>query len=54
MFTEWPGIEPEQDNPLLQIAEQNLMEFLRSIHIHGSASVPTEPKIGPPPLICSN
>jgi hypothetical protein len=54
MFTEWPGIEPEQDNPLLQIAEQNLMEFLRSIHIKDAANTPTEPKIGPPPLICSN
>lgn len=53
MFTEWPGIEPEQDNPLLQIAEQDLMEFLRSIYIK-DADTPTEPKIGPPPLICSN
>jgi hypothetical protein len=54
MFTEWPGIEPEQDNPPLQIAEQNLMEFLRSIYIKDATSTPTEPKIGPPPLICSN
>ncbi len=54
MFTEWPGIGPEQDNPLLQVAEHNLMEFLRSIHIKDAADAPTEPKIGPPPLICSN
>ena len=54
MFTEWPGIELEQDNPLLQVAEHNLLEFLRSIHLKDTANASTESKIGPPPLICSN
>lgn len=54
MFTEWPCIEPEQDNPLLQVAEHNLIEFLRSIPAKQGADLPTEPKIGPPPLISSN
>ena len=54
MFTEWPDIEPEQDNPLLQVAEQNLMDFLRSIYLNDHGNAPTEPKIGPPRLICSN
>lgn len=53
MFTEWPGIEPEQDNPLLQVAEHNLLEFLRSIYIKDPSN-PLDAKIGPPPLICSN
>jgi hypothetical protein len=54
MFTEWPDIEPEQDNPLLQVAEHNLVEFLRSSCPNDSSNPPVDPKISPPPLICSN
>ncbi|HYN98949.1 MAG TPA: hypothetical protein VEU28_04685 [Actinomycetota bacterium] len=54
MFTEWPGIEPEQDNPLLQAAERKLVEFLRSSYVLDPTNPQIDPKIGPPSLICSN
>lgn len=58
MFTDWPRIEPEEDEPLLQAAEYTMVEFLRSLYIKrmpgpgkdlGSAS-----RAGLSPPICRN
>lgn len=35
MFSEWPTIEPDKDTELLLEAEENLIEFLRSLYIKG-------------------
>jgi len=54
MFSEWPLIEPEQDNRLLQDAERTLIEFLRSLYIKGLPDPLRDSETGGWSLICSN
>lgn len=54
MFSEWPRIEPEQDNELLQDAERTLVEFLRSVYIKGIRDPLRDAEAGGMSLICSN
>ncbi len=54
MFNEWPDIEPDQDSPLLQDAEHNLMEFLRSINVKGAGKPAPDPQTNPAALVCAN
>ena len=58
MFTDWPRIEPEQDEPHLQAAEHTMVEFLRSLYIKGipdpGRAPGTAPLTGWGPPICSN
>ena len=53
MFSEWPAIEPEQDNELLQDAERTLIEFLRSQYIKGIPDPLHDAETGMS-LICRN
>lgn len=54
MFYEWPGIDPDSDNQLLQVAERNLVEFLRSIYVKEGGKPVSDPQANPLSLICSN
>lgn len=53
MFSDWPAIEPEQDNQILQDAEKALVEFLRSLYIKGVGH-PLRPDTGDQTPICRN
>jgi hypothetical protein len=58
MFTDWPRIEPEEDEPLLHAAERTMVEFLRSLYIKGIPDPMRHPGAAPVagwgPPICSN
>ncbi len=54
MFSEWPRIEPKQDNKLLQDAERTLIEFLRSLYIKDVHDPLRKSDTGGTSLICSN
>lgn len=58
MFTDWPRIEPEDDEPLLQAAECTMVEFLRSLYIKRipdpSKDAGSAPFADLSPPICSN
>ncbi|HEX2178209.1 MAG TPA: hypothetical protein VHL54_01635 [Actinomycetota bacterium] len=58
MFTDWPRIEPEEDEPLLQAAECTMVEFLRSLYIKEmpdpNENAGSAPVANSNPPICSN
>lgn len=54
MFSEWPRMEPEQDNKFLEDAQKTLIEFLRSLYIRGIRDPLRDSETGTMTLICSN